>query len=214
MNVLSRRVCDPKRLTFATTTVYAAAIASSGQRSEGADSHDLTTVAATILADVRRAVEMNRPEGARAAALRLVSLLDLSSKAEPARGGLAPWQQRKIDRYLRDHLERPVLVNELANQIPLSVSHFCRAFKETFGDTPHAYLMRLRLELAQKTMLATDEPLSQIALASGFADQAHLSKLFRRIVGETPSAWRRRNLDEEQVGGRTRRAVASLSCIE
>jgi len=162
------------------------------------------TAALSMLDEVRRALERNLLDGARTAALRLSSSLAQPDQAEKmcARGGLAPWQRRKIDRYLREHLEHPVQVDELAQQIPLSVSHFCRAFKETFGDTPHAYLIRLRLELAQETMLATDEPLSQIALASGFADQAHLSKQFRRVVGETPSAWRRRNLTEAQVEGK------------
>ena len=162
------------------------------------------TAALSMLDEVRRALERNLLDGARTAALRLSSSLAQPDQAEKmcARGGLAPWQRRKIDRYLREHLEHPVQVDELAQQIPLSVSHFCRAFKETFGDTPHAYLIRLRLELAQETMLATDEPLSQIALASGFADQAHLSKQFRRVVGETPSAWRRRNLTEARLEGR------------
>jgi AraC-like DNA-binding protein len=96
-------------------------------------------------------------------------------------------------------------VDELAGLVPLSVSHFCRAFKETFGDTPHMYIIRLRLELAQSLMLATEDPLSQIALASGLADQAHLTKLFRRVVGETPGAWRRRNLTDAQAEARRRR---------
>jgi len=102
--------------------------------------------AVTILEDVRRAMERNRPEGARIAALRLVSLLTPPPEAGPvcARGGLAPWQRRKIERYVREHLERPVQIEELAEHIPLSVSHFCRAFKETFRNTPHAYLIRLR----------------------------------------------------------------------
>jgi AraC-like DNA-binding protein len=162
--------------------------------------------AVIVLEDVRRAMERNRPEGARIAALRLVSLLTPPVKVESvcARGGLAPWQQRKIDRYLREHLERSIQIEELAKQLPLSVSHFCRAFKETFGTTPHAYLIRLRLEAAQEMMLTTAEPLSQIALASGFGDQAHLSKQFRRTVGETPSAWRRRNLTEAQAEATSR----------
>lgn len=176
---------------------------SSRFRAESRDRNDFTA-AISILDEVRRAIERNLLNGARGAAWRLASLLAQPNEAEKAcaRGGLAPWQRRKIDRYLREHLEYPVQVDELAQQIPLSVSHFCRAFKETFGDTPHAYLIRLRLELAQETMLATDEPLSQIALASGFADQAHLSKQFRRVVGETPSAWRRRNLTEARVESR------------
>jgi AraC-like DNA-binding protein len=135
---------------------------------------------------------------ARGAAEQLVQLLSSDRPVEPfpVRGGLAPWQKRKIERYLHDNLEHGLRVELLAEVLPLSVSHFCRAFKETFGETPHAYIMRLRLEKAQHLMLATEEPLSQIALACGLADQAHLSKLFRRKLGETPSNWRRRRLPE------------------
>ena len=167
----------------------------------GLGSNPICAQATGLLEEVREAIERNQADGARAAAARLVTLLAQTSKPEGTivRGGLAPWQRRKIERYIREQLERPVQIEELAGQIPLSVSHFCRAFKETFGDTPHAYLIRLRLEAAQAMMLETAEPLSQIALASGFADQAHLSKQFRRVVGETPSAWRRNHLTEAHI---------------
>jgi AraC family transcriptional regulator len=136
-------------------------------------------------------------------------LLTQPIEAEPtsARGGLAPWQQRKVDRYVREHLERLMRVDELAEQVSLSASHFCRAFKDSFGDTPHAYIVRLRLERAQELMLSTEDTLSQIALACGLADQAHLSKLFRREIGETPNAWRRRNLTDAQAEARKRRSA-------
>ncbi len=162
---------------------------------------DICAEAANILDDVRRAIKRS-PEDARAAALRLVTLL--TPTPPEARGGLAPWQRRKIDRYLRQRLEDPLPIRELAEQIPLSVSHFCHAFKESYGATPHTHITRLRLELAQRLLLTTSEPLSQIALACGLADQAHLSKLFRRCVGETPTAWRRRNLTEAQAEARIR----------
>ncbi len=164
----------------------------------------LPAEAATLLDDVRRAMGRN-PQAAHAAALRLVTILTPAApEATSTRGGLAPWQQRKVSRYLREHLARAVHLEELAEQVPLSVSHFCRAFKESFGTTPHMYIIRLRLELAQRLMQTTQEPLSQIALACGFADQAHLSKLFRRYVGETPNAWRRRNFTDPQVAARSR----------
>jgi AraC family transcriptional regulator len=110
-----------------------------------------------------------------------------------------------VDRYLRQNLDRPVRLNTVAEQVALSVSYFSRAFKETFGTTPHMHIVRLRLEMAKKVMLTTEEPLSQIALACGLADQAHLSKLFRSVVGETPSAWRRRNITDAQAEARSRR---------
>ena len=172
--------------------------------SDGSRHTRFSAEAARILDDIGGAVERN-PEAARGAALRLVTLLTLPAEAESAgaRGGLAPWQTRKVDRYLREHLEHPVRVDELAELVSLSVSHFYRVFKETFGSTPHAYIIRLRLELAQKLMLTTEMPLSEIALACGLADQSHLSKLFRREVGETPNAWRRRNLTDDQAEARS-----------
>jgi AraC family transcriptional regulator len=146
-----------------------------------------------MLDDVRRRIGRD-PEGARAAALRLVTLLTSpGGEPVPVRGGLAPWQKRKIDRYIQQRLERPLRVKDLAEQVSLSVSHFCRAFRESFGASPHLHLTRLRVERAQRLMLTTQDPLNQIALACGMADQAHLSKLFRREVGEPPNAWRRRN---------------------
>jgi AraC-like DNA-binding protein len=66
-----------------------------------------------------------------------------------------------------------------------------RAFRESFGCPPHAYLMRRRMECAQGLMLTTNTPLGQIALECGLADQSHLSRLFHKFVGETPAAWRR-----------------------
>lgn len=159
--------------------------------------------AAILLEDVRRTLDRS-PAAARDAALRLVTLLTepAASEAEAARGGLAPWQMRKVERYLKEHLEDQLGLDILAGQVQLSTSHFCRAFKESFGTTPHMYIIRLRLETAQRLMLTTQEPLSQIALACGLADQAHLSKLFRRMLGETPSAWRRRNLSDAQAEAR------------
>jgi AraC family transcriptional regulator len=152
----------------------------------------LPVEAAELLNEVRAGIGRS-PERARAAALRLVTLLTSASAAGRARGGLAPWQKRKIDHYVQEHLDHPLHLRQLAQEVGLSDSHFCRAFKQTFGITPHRHILRLRLQLAQRLMLTTRDPLSRVALACGLADQAHLSKLFRRWVGETPNAWRRRH---------------------
>jgi AraC family transcriptional regulator len=73
----------------------------------------------------------------------------------------------------------------------LSEAHFSRAFKRTFGTSPHAFVIRRRVELATQYMLQTEAPLSDIALRCGFSDQPHLCKQFRQITGHTPAAWRR-----------------------
>jgi AraC-like DNA-binding protein len=189
-------------------------------RLEAIPDHPLSTAARRrsmadavgILDDVRRRIGRD-PEGARAAALRLVALLTPPGGGEPSpmRGGLAPWQKRKIDRYIQQRLERTLRVKELAEQVSLSVSHFCRAFRESFGASPHLHLTRLRVERAQRLMLTTQDPLSQIALACGMADQAHLSKLFRREVGEPPNTWRRRNKTGAEAHGRSGRSIKHAS---
>ena len=170
----------------------------------------ISSEVARILDNIRRAV-LRDPEEARPAALRLVTLLGSPENGERpnARGGLAPWQKRKIDRYVRGNLNRPLTGGDLADQLSLSAGHFNRAFKETFGESPHVYIVGLRLEMAQELMLSTAEPLSQIAYACGFADQSHFTKVFRRGVGQTPNGWRRHNLTEAQALATVRIAVGA-----
>jgi AraC family transcriptional regulator len=159
-----------------------------------------STIVLGMVENLHHAVTIN-PENAPQIALQFVRRIASCDLKDVfgARGGLAPWQKRKVDRYLGGNLEQNICLNNLASEVRLSVSHFCRAFKKTFGETPHAYVVRLRLELAQELMLSTNEPLSRIALRCGMADQAHLSKQFRRTFHDTPNAWRRRNLTEAQA---------------
>lgn len=155
--------------------------------------------AVRILDDIRRAMTRD-PVNARAAASRLVMLLSLPAECpSTVRGGLAPWQKRKIERFVKEHLAESLRVEHLADQVSLSASYFHHAFKETFGMSPHAYLTKLRLESAQRMMLETQEPLSQIAFACGFADQSHLCKIFRRELGVPPGTWRRRNRSDADM---------------
>jgi AraC family transcriptional regulator len=111
------------------------------------------------------------------------------------RGGLAPWQARTLTRYIDANLGASLSCETMARLAKLSVSHLSRAFKCTFGYSPHEFLVRRRLQRSQDLMLQTDAPLAQIALECGFADQAHLSRAFRRITGERPSSWRRARWD-------------------
>jgi AraC family transcriptional regulator len=175
------------------SSVCASAHAVSGQSPEL--SVRISSEVTRILDDIRRAVLRN-PEEARQAALRLVTLLASPISFENGRGGLAPWQKRKIDHYVRENLDHSLRADELAGQVSLSTGYFNRAFKETFGESPHGYIVRLRLKMAQGLMLSTDDSLSQIAFACGFADQSHFTKVFRRSVGESPNAWRRLNLKQ------------------
>jgi AraC family transcriptional regulator len=131
------------------------------------------------------------------------------ARTEPptlARGGLAPWQVGHLTRRIDDGLATTIRVNDLAEATQLSPSYFFRAFRASFGMSPHAYIVRRRMERAQEMMLTTDDNLSQIAIACGLCDQAHLCKLFRRAVGTSPHLWRcrRRTLPVHHARGRVR----------
>lgn len=111
--------------------------------------------------------------------------------AEPATGGLAPWQRIAIERHIRNNIDGDLNVSDLAAVARLSKSYFAKAFRKSLGCTPHDYIVRLRIAAAQQLMIDTSEKLCQIALACGFCDQPHLSRTFRDLVGQTPKDWRR-----------------------
>jgi AraC family transcriptional regulator len=106
-------------------------------------------------------------------------------------GRLAPWQVRSLTAHIDANLNTPLRCETLARLVRLSVSHFARKFKYTFGFSPHVFLVRRRVERAQGLMLKSAVPLAQIAADCGFSDQAHFSRLFLQFTGESPGSWRR-----------------------
>jgi AraC family transcriptional regulator len=104
---------------------------------------------------------------------------------------LAPWQVTRVLEFVEANLGNHIGIADLAAQVRLSASYFAHAFRRSAGETPSRYLRRRRIERAQQMMLLTDKPLAEIALDCGLADQTHLTKVFRRIVGMSPGAWRR-----------------------
>jgi transcriptional regulator GlxA family with amidase domain len=161
-------------------------------------SNSLPAAASRILDEVRGALPHDLA-AASVSATRLALLLRESvplPEPRPAisKGGLASWQERKVREYIEAKLDSSILVDDLADIVSLSAAHFCRAFKKSFCATPHAYIVQRRVMRAQELMRGTRGPLSQIALDCGFADQTHLSKLFRRLTGQTPNAWRRASM--------------------
>lgn len=109
--------------------------------------------------------------------------------------GLAPWQARTVKELIEASLDSTIRLRDCASRARLSASYFSRAFKATFGSTVCDYIRRRRVERAQQLMLLSQESLAQISLACGFADQAHYCRVFRSVVGVSPSAWRRRNMN-------------------
>lgn len=118
-----------------------------------------------------------------------------SAGQSESRGGLLSWQLNRVVDYVETHIADKITVTDLAVTINVSSGYLSRAFKISVGVTLFDYIARRRVELACTMMKTTREPLSQVAIGCGLCDQAHLCKVFRRIVGTTPSAWRRATLD-------------------
>jgi AraC family transcriptional regulator len=129
---------------------------------------------------------------------RALALLDVKpgapgveSARRSDRGGLMVWQLNGVVDYIETHLSDKIAAGDLADLVNLSKGQLSRAFKISVGVPPFRYIVRRRLELACTMMRTTREPLSQVAIACGLCDQAHFSRLFRSVIGMSPSAWRR-----------------------
>lgn len=107
------------------------------------------------------------------------------------RGGLAPWQKRRATEMLLSDLRVEPSLGDLAAACGLSTRHFTRAFQSTTGTAPHRWLLCRKVEAAKELLWRSNEGVSSIAAICGFADQSHLTRVFRHHVGTTPAAWRR-----------------------
>ncbi|RED33181.1 AraC family transcriptional regulator [Rhodopseudomonas thermotolerans] len=114
--------------------------------------------------------------------------LDVSG---PVRGGLAAWQTRRACELLAADLEGKLSLQRLAAEFGLSTSHFSRAFRISTGLPPHRWLMEQRVSKAKQLLSDRKLPLSEVAIAAGFANQSHLTRVFSSIAGISPGAWRR-----------------------
>ena len=115
------------------------------------------------------------------------------------RGGLAPWQVRCLKSYIEQRLAGRLTGADLAGRVGLSEHHFCRAFRVSIGQAPHAYVIRRRVERACQMMLSSKWTIGHIANECGFADQAHLNRCFRSLMGTSPGAWRRAQIEATHI---------------
>jgi AraC-like DNA-binding protein len=155
-----------------------------------------STTVAQLLLDARQAIGSDV-----GAALRCIkqaaSLLEAPSQpspVSPARGGLARWQAERIKRHIDSNLDEAIQVSDLASLARLSCGYFSNAFKTTFGQSPHAYIVSRRLTRAMELMTSSSKSLCEIAIDCGFSDQAHMCRQFRRATGASPNVWRRDNM--------------------
>jgi AraC-like DNA-binding protein len=106
-------------------------------------------------------------------------------------GGLAPWQARRVAEMIRQNLDGDIHLADLARECGLSVSHFTRAFRKSFGMSPYRWLLERRIDQAKALLAGGGLSLADIAMQSGFSDQTAFTRAFGRIVGDSPARWRR-----------------------
>ena len=150
---------------------------------------------ARLLDAARREIERDS-EAAKASLATASTMLQAeiqrcSGAGGSARGGLAAWQLLRVRAYIDGNLHRTIHIRDLSAVARRSPAHFSRKFKLAVGESPHAYVVRRRLERACHLMMTSATSLSEIALSVGFSDQAHLCRLFRQAFGQSPANWRR-----------------------
>lgn len=120
-----------------------------------------------------------------------VELFEIGRK-KPARPGRLPSRRlRQVTDFIEANCYRSIRLQDLANLAGLSPSYFSSVFKASTGIAPYQWQMRARIRRVQNELLAPSATLSSVAEAAGFADQAHLTRVFKKYVGTTPAAWLR-----------------------
>jgi AraC family transcriptional regulator len=119
--------------------------------------------------------------------LRLVTTqCNLRLRPSKARETLSPIRVKRVTEFVEAHLHAPLRIGDLARVCGASDFHFCRAFRNSIGESPYQYVVRRRIERARHMLIQTDSPLEAVARACGFKNVASFSKSFTRVLGTTP----------------------------
>jgi AraC-like DNA-binding protein len=121
----------------------------------------------------------------------LIHVLRIQPSTGRKRSQLAHWQMRRVTEFMQENCLRNIRLEELADLAGLSQSYFSHAFKASTGLPPHQWQMRARIDRVKALLAEGTQSLTEIAAETGFADPAHFTRMFRRQVGISPSAWRR-----------------------
>jgi len=111
---------------------------------------------------------------------------------EEASSTLTRCELRRAAEYIEENIARNPSLTELAEEVKMSRYRFARLFKQSTGFSPHQYVIARRVEKAKRLLELEGPSLHEVALSAGFSDQAHLTRHFKRLVGTTPGAFRRR----------------------
>jgi AraC family transcriptional regulator len=115
--------------------------------------------------------------------------------ARPLRGGLPAWQQKRVLEFIQEHLAEEISLTALAELADLSLYHFARAFKQSFGAPPHRYHMARRMDRARSLLQRPALSVTQIGIQIGFRETSSFTRAFRKFTGLTPTEYRRHRED-------------------
>jgi AraC family transcriptional regulator len=118
-----------------------------------------------------------------------------SAAARPLRGGLPVWQQKRVVEFIEEHLAEHVSLAALAGLVDLSLYHFARAFKQSFGAPPHRYHMARRMDHARGLLQKPALSVTEIGIQTGFRETSSFTRAFRKFTGLTPTEYRRHRQD-------------------
>src|SRR5712664_1926290 len=159
---------------------------------------DLWETALKLKAQVDNPGSMNRQYAEALGIVLTHELVRINGDAGPrgpvSRGGLAPWQQKRVAAYIEERVADDIPLATLAELARLSPYHFSRSFKHSFGLPPHRYHANRRIERAKQLLANRELSVTNIALDVGFSETSTFSAAFHRLTGQTPSRYRR-NLD-------------------
>lgn len=110
---------------------------------------------------------------------------------EPRRGRLAPWQIRRLEAYIRDHLSDRLSLNDLAKLLEISVQRLSQAIKITHGVSLYRWIAERRIAEARRLLIETDLSVDEVGKRCAFRSAAAFSTAFRAVAGCAPSAFRR-----------------------
>lgn len=181
---------DPAYLTALFASTSAAKIASFSP-DLGFEDHDIMNAARGMGAEV---ADHNSLSGMLAEAYVATIFVRMMRRQKRLRyvqkGGLATASLNRVIQKIEDELTEGISLSQLAKVAGLSVPHFCRAFKQSFGHPPYEFIIRRRIERAKEYLRGSDMTVTEIALSCGFSSSSHFSNTFRREAAASPMEYR------------------------
>ena len=111
-------------------------------------------------------------------------------RLEVYKGGLPRLRLNHVREYIEQNLDSNISLTALAEVVGLSLYHFAKAFKQSTGATPHQYVLARKIERAKELLSNPNRSVLEASARTGFVDQSHFTKIFRRVVGLTPTEYR------------------------